>query len=254
MPTILFNPVVFFLLSLITFSAAAWGGAWFHRKTWNDETESHGDFAFVVGGILTLLALILGFTFSMAVTRYDERKNYEEQEASSIATEYLRASQLLGADANNLRGLLRTYLAQRISFYVTESNTELRKLQVETNNLQANLWSLCISDVGPTGSPNSILVLSGMNDVFSARSRTQSSWRNRIPHSALLLVIVIAILSNFLVGYTAHRRGRFLLLVLPLAVAISLFMIVDIDSPRGGYIRIGPQNLQSLSDSLSATS
>lgn len=253
MTIIWFNPVVFFCLSLIIFSVAAWGGAWFHRKTWNHDTESHGDFAFVVGGILTLLALILGFTFSMAVTRYDQRKNYEEQEASSIATEYLRASQLSSTEANSLRELLKSYLAQRILFYVAESHFELNQLQIQTDNLQAKLWSVCIGDVGSSGSPNSILVLSGMNEVFSARGRTQAAWRNRIPHSALLLVIVIAILSNFLVGYTAHRRGTFLLLVLPLAVAISLFMIVDIDSPRGGYIRIGPQNLQSLSDSLNGT-
>jgi hypothetical protein len=252
MPTILFNPLVFFLVTLVIFSVAAWGGAWFHRRTWNDATESHGDFAFVVGGILTVLALILGFTFSMAVTRYDQRKNYEEQEASSIATEYLRASQLPNADADALRKLLRSYLGQRISFYLNESQSDLNQLELQTNDLQNNLWSVCVTGAGSSGSPNSTLLLSGMNDVFSSRRRTQSSWRNRIPHSALLLVIVIAILSTFLVGYSAHRRGAFLLLVLPLAVAISLFMIVDIDSPRGGYIRVRPQNLESLVESLSS--
>jgi hypothetical protein len=249
---LLTNPPLCFLLCLFVFSIAAWGGAWFHRRTWNNDTESYGDFAFVVGGILTLLALILGFTFSMAVTRYDQRKNFEEQEASSIATAYLRASQLPNTDANTVRKLLRSYIGQRICFYLSEAGTDSNQLERQTNDLQRSLWSASVSAINLSAPPNSVLVLSGMNDVFRSRSQTESSWRNRIPHSALMLVIVIAILSNFLVGYTAHRRGLFLLLVLPLAVSISLFMIVDIDSPRGGYIRVRPQSLESLSDFLSA--
>jgi hypothetical protein len=250
MSRIMTSPTLFFLICLFVFSVAAWAGAWFHRRTWNSETENHGDFAFVVGGILTLLALILGFTFSMALTRYDQRKSNEEQEANSIATEYRRASLLSGANADRLKKLLSSYLEERIGFYTSEPQAELNEIKIRTNNLQTELWTASVSAVNPPGSSNSILVLSGMNDVFSSQSRTQSAWRNRIPHSAMLLVIVIALLSNFLVGYTAHRRGLLLLLALPLAISISLFMIADIDSPRGGYIRIRPQNLDSVAEIL----
>jgi hypothetical protein len=250
MSTIVTRPIIFFLICLGVFSLAAWGGAWFHRRSGTHETESHGDFAFVVGGILTLLALILGFTFSMALTRYDQRKSNEEQEANSIATEYRRVSLFSSPEADSVRKLLRSYLGERVLFYTSESDADLNQTDLRTNDLEARLWAAAASVANSSETSNSIPVMNGMNHVFSSRSRTRSAWRNRIPHSAMLLVIVIAILSNFLVGYTAHRRGVLLLMALPLAVAISLFMIADIDSPRGGYIRIRPQDLQSVTDVL----
>ena len=66
---------------------------------------------------LTLLALIIGFTFSMALNRYDQRKIYEEEEANAIGTEYLRAELLPAADAAKVRTLLLNYLDQRVLFY-----------------------------------------------------------------------------------------------------------------------------------------
>ena len=68
---------------------------------------------------LTLLGLIIGFSFSMAISRYDQRKNYEEAEANAIGTEYVRADLLPAADAERMHGLLRNYLDQRVLFYQT---------------------------------------------------------------------------------------------------------------------------------------
>jgi hypothetical protein len=98
------------------------------------------------------------------------------------------------------------------------------------------------------------LVVSGMNDVLNSQGYTQAAWWNRIPIAAWGLMLLIAVCSNLLVGYGARnsRMERFLLLVLPLVVSISFFLIADIDSPRGGVIRTNPQNLLSLSESLRA--
>jgi hypothetical protein len=98
------------------------------------------------------------------------------------------------------------------------------------------------------------LAVSGMNDVLNSHGYTQAAWWNRIPNSAWGLMAAIAICSNLLIGYVV-RRGEakaFLLVVLPLVVSISLFLISDVDSPRGGIIRVRPQNLTSLSLSLRA--
>ena len=96
----------------------------------------------------------------------------------------------------------------------------------------------------------SALVVSGMNDVLNAEGYAQAAWWNRIPSSAWVLLGVIAVGCNLLLGYRAHRPS-ILLMVLPLAVSISFFLIADIDSPRGGLIRVQPQNLMRLSKSLS---
>jgi len=96
------------------------------------------------------------------------------------------------------------------------------------------------------------LVVSGMNDALNARAYTQAAWWNRIPVAAWILMASIAVFCNLLIGYGAHRTGVLLFFVLPLALSISFFLISDIDSPRGGVIRVLPKNLVSLSESLRA--
>ena len=87
--------------------------------------EEREDFSLVQGATLTLLGLIIGFSFSMAIGRYDQRKNYEEEEANAIGTEYVRAGLLPAADAAKVRAQLTKYLDLRILFYHTRWQSEL---------------------------------------------------------------------------------------------------------------------------------
>jgi hypothetical protein len=89
-----------------------------------------------------------------------------------------------------------------------------------------------------------------MNDVLNSQGYTQAAWWNRIPIAAWSLMFLIAVLSNVLLGYGMQRRAIVLSVVLPLAVSISFFLIADIDSPRGGVIRIQPQNLYAFAETL----
>jgi hypothetical protein len=93
-----------------------------------------------------------------------------------------------------------------------------------------------------------------MNDVLNSQGYTQAAWWNRIPFAAWCLMLAIAICANVLVGFGARRitAEAILLPVLPLIVSIAFFLIADIDSPRRGVIRVNPQNLVSLSQSLRA--
>ena len=99
------------------------------------------DFDLIVTATLTLLALIIGFSFSMAVSRYDLRKGYEEQEANAIGTEYIRADLLSAPDAARVHELLMNYLSQRISFYQTRGSEQLRQINIVTTHIETDLWS-----------------------------------------------------------------------------------------------------------------
>ena len=105
----------------------------------------------VVGATLTLLGLLIGFSFSMAINRYDQRKLYEEAEANAIGTEYLRLG-LLSGDTSKVRELLRAYLDQRILFYTTRHEDMLAKINADTATLQNELWSAVQSRRGRTHS------------------------------------------------------------------------------------------------------
>ncbi len=91
-----------------------------------------------------------------------------------------------------------------------------------------------------------------MNDMLNAQSRTQGAWWNRIPLAAWGLMGFVAIACNWLLGYGERQRGLLLLLVIPIIVSISVLLIADIDSPHGGFIRVMPHNLISLSQSIKA--
>jgi len=244
-------PGIFFLFSLLVLWLGAQIGAYLQqrRPLKDDERE---DFGVVQAAALTLLALMIGFSFSMAITRYDLRKNYEEAEANAIGTEYARAGLLPAADATRVRSQLRKYLDLRIQFYQTRNQTELRQVNADTAQLQAEMWSAVQVPAVKQPTPGIALAVAGVNDVLNSQGYTQAAWWNRIPTSTWSLMIALAICCNLLVGYSSRGVGAKtgLLFILPLVVSIAFLLIADIDSPRGGFIRVVPQNLVSLSESL----
>jgi hypothetical protein len=246
------SPFPVFLLSMVVLWLSARIGVAFREREVPDEDTRH-DLDLAVAATLTLLGLIIGFSFSMATSRYDQRKNLEEAEANAIGTEYVRADLLPAADAARVRALLVEYLNQRILFYKTRDEDELRQINDATNQLQAGLWSAVKS---PANDPRATavlgLVISGMNDVLNSQGYTQAAWWNRIPMAAWALMGLIAICANLIFGYGSRRAkpGAIDLLVLPLVLSIAFFLIADIDSPRRGIIRVNPQNLTSLAQSL----
>jgi hypothetical protein len=253
MSTLTDSPVYVFAVSLAVLWLAAWTGAYFrkrHRQPVKDEERQ--DYSVIEGATLTLLGLIIGFSFSMAISRYDQRKDFEEAEANAIGTEYVRADLLPAADSTKVRTLLREYLNQRILFYNTRDAGSLRQINTDTVRLQANLWSAVRGPALVQPSTLTSLILSGMNDVLNSQGFTQAAWWNRIPRAAWALMATIGICCNLLIGYGSRRieARPILFIVTPLVVSISFFLIADIDSPRGGVIRVTPQNLVSLAQNL----
>ncbi len=186
----------------------------------------------------------------MAVTRYDQRKNLEEAEANAIGTEYARADLMRESAAPEARNLLKLYLNQRILFYTTSDRDKLKQIRAETDRLSTDLWRLARSDALAQPTAVAALIASGMNDVLNSADYTAAAWLNRIPVPAWSLLVMIGVGANLTIGLGAKRFNLLLLTILPLTVAISLFLIADIDSPRGGVVQVAPQNLNRLAASL----
>jgi hypothetical protein len=249
---ILNEPFILFLVTLLLLWFSAWIGMSLRSRRNGLSESMRSDYSVIVGATLTLLGLLIGFTFSMATTRYDMRKTLEEEEANAIGTEYTRVDFLPAQDSARVQDLLRQYTGLRIRFYTTRDQTELRSIDTETSKLQSQLWTAVAAAAKLQPTPLSALASSGMNDVLNAQGYTQAAWWNRIPIAAWILMFLIAALSNILLGYGMHGKATVLGVILPLAVSISFFLIADIDSPRRGVIRVQPQNLYALADSLKA--
>ncbi|HVQ62339.1 MAG TPA: hypothetical protein VMS53_09675, partial [Burkholderiales bacterium] len=179
--------------------AIAFGGMWFsawlgpflrrHLRGLELNESVRDDFGLIMAATLTLLGLIIGFSFSMATNRYDQRKNLEEAEANAIGTEYVRADMLPAADGAKVRALLKRYLDERILNYMTRDEEEVGEINVRTAQLQAELWSAIRAPARANPNPVMALVVSGMNDVLNSQSYTQAAWWNRIPGAAWLLMV-----------------------------------------------------------------
>ncbi len=247
-------PPLVFAVSFLVLWLSTWIGGSVLRRRRALADDAREDFGVILAATMTLLGLIIGFTFSMAISRYDQRKVLEEEEANAIGTEYARADLLPAADAAKVRTLLKAYLEQRMLFYKTRDAQALREVNAATARLQTELWAAVVGPAAAQPTPITGLVVAGMNDVLNSQGYTQAAWWNRIPVAAWALLLLIAVCSNVMVGYGARnaKAERGLLLVLPLIVAIAFFLIADIDSPRGGVIRVFPQNLHSLAESLRA--
>jgi hypothetical protein len=248
------SPLLVLLFSFVLLWLSARIGAAFRKRQPLDEDARH-DLDLAVTATLPLLGLIIGFSFSMATSRYDQRKDYEEAEANAVGTEYLRADLLPASEAARVRALLVEYLNQRILFYRARDEHELGQINAATAQLQADLWS-AVKTVPDAAHATPVLglAISGMNDVLNSQGYTQAAWWNRIPMAAWGLMGLIAVCANVMFGYAAHhaKAGAIQLLVLPLVLSIAFFLIADIDSPRRGVIRVNPQNLTSLAQSLDA--
>ena len=246
-------PLLLFVLSCIALWLSARIGWSFRKRHLALDEELREDFGFILAATLTLLGLIIGFSFSMATSRYDQRKNYEEAEANAIGTEYVRADLLPEADAARVRALLSKYLHERVLFYESAYNQqELQQINARTAQLQTELWSAIRAPATAQPTPVMALVVSGMNDVLNSQGYTQAGYWNRIPTAAWGLMAAIAIGCNLLVGYGSRSvtaRPQ-LLLILPLIVSIAFMLTAETDAPRHGMMHVRPQNLISLVESL----
>src|SRR6478752_3658420 len=134
------SPFVVFATVLVLQWAAAYVGDVLRRKMrpFRKEGERQ-DFDIIRTASLTLLGLIIGFTFAMAVNRYDQRKNLEEAEANAIGTAYLRSDLMVPDDAERVRDLLRKYCTQRISYYTARDERQIGPIDIETMKVEGRV-------------------------------------------------------------------------------------------------------------------
>src|SRR5258708_20235630 len=237
--------------AFVTLWLASLTGSWLRRRNPIAGDDQNEDIGVILAATLTLLALIIGFSCSMATNRYDQRKNFEEGEANAIGREILGGELLPPADAANVRKVFGLYLDQRIEFYINEDDIKREQISQRTSQLQADLWTAVRGGAADQPAPIAALVLSGMNDVINSQGYTQAAFWNRIPTAAWLLMAAIELCSTVLFGYRSRKGAtRKLSTVRPFLFSLALLLIADNHASRHGFIAINPENLESLAKLL----
>jgi hypothetical protein len=204
--------------------------------------------------LLGLLALLLGFSFAMAETRFDLRRQLVLDETNAIGTARLRAGVVGDEHGYAIERLLDDYIATRLRGYQARDAAGLHAAVDRSLQLQGELWThvTAIEREQPQSLPASLLMQS-VNEVIDLHTKRVAAGRNHVPTAVLVMLLVVAAVTMGWVGAgvgVGHRRGTATTLLLSLLTSLVVGVIVDMDTPRAGAIRVTQTTLSDLQRSL----
>jgi hypothetical protein len=208
----------------------------------------------VEAAILGVLALLLGFTMSMAVSRYDGRRQLTLEEADALGTACLRTQLVSAPEGPEIASLLRRYINVRVQYGTVGNDLgRLIDLHTQTGQLQTELWTRIVPYAQQDANPvRTGLLLQSLNEAFDLETARWIAFQNHVPESVIYVNGVVGLLSVMLVGYAFGVNGRrnfFSMCLLALSITLVLAVIIDLDRPRSGFIRGSQQPMIDLQHS-----
>lgn len=201
--------------------------------------------------VAVLLSLLIGFAMSMALSRFDERKQLVIDEANAIGTAYLRTSMQVEPVRSVAPTLLRDYVDARLAIFGTMSDIDEQSPAVKrARQIQDALWTQATTAAQQSPTPIMGLYVSALNEMIDVDSKRVAARRNRVPLDIWVLMTILSILTSIIIGYGQRHRAALATFIPVLTVAISMSLIADLDSPINGLIQVSQQSMQILSDDL----
>lgn len=219
-----------------------------------NEKSSLNSMGPMVSGLLGMLAFVLAFTFAMASSQHNLRKQHVLNEANIISTTYLRADLLGQRDATKIKALLKEYVDGRVYALKMGDKNLLHKMIVRSTEIHEQLWAQLISAY--KREPDLIvgLLMESMNDLIdSHQNRVTVGIYNRIPSSIWIVLLIISSLTMITLGVQARiSRSRSLGAIIPMIIAFTSLttLVLDLDRPQEGMITVGQEAMVDLQKSL----
>ena len=238
----------FFLVANLALALALLGGmialqAYGRRLALRvDPASDSRDARAAQGAVFGLLGLLLAFTFSGALQRFDERRHLIVEEANDIGTAYLRIALLPEAAQGPLRDKFREYLDSRLQTYRAGTDVaRVSQLLQQTAQHQDQIWKMAVAAIGQASSPPvSALILPSLNDMFDIVTTRTAATQMHPPVVVWVMLGGLALVCSLLVGYDlgGMPRNWLHLLTFALLFSLTLYVIVDMEYPRVGLIRV----------------
>ncbi len=215
--------------------------------------DDDGREGYIVSATLGLLALLMGFTFSLAVDRFEARRVLVLEEANAIGTTYLRTQMLEPVDRARISKMLVDYTDNRIILAKAPID-QIPALLVKNDQMLTDLWTATLaawpSIKGLDFSSSYLETMNNMIDLDSARKAARMA---RVPSAVFFVLFVYVITSAGVLGYAgANKEGRGATAFLFLLLAISLLLTLDIDRPRSGRITESQAPMERLRATLAS--
>src|SRR5882724_2516944 len=236
---------------LLALSEFGWRIGLAHSRAKPEKSKDGGS---VPAAVLTLLGLLLGFTFAMAINRHDARRELVVQEANSIGTTVRRARLLPEPEATSVSRLLREYIALRIEAHrATQFSQRFAALRKSGADLHDRLWNEAVAAAEKRPTPITASFIVSLNETIDFEATRIAAKRNHVPGAVWLLLLCVASCGLWLTGWQAGMdRGHPFLarFLFPVLISVVIALITDIDTPRGGLIKLDDRPLLELKDSL----
>ena len=213
------------------------------RRMSVDAEGAHVGVGAVNGAVFSLLGLLLAFAYANASGRFDERRRLVVEETNDIGTAWLRLDMLAEADQPALRDAFRRYVDSRIAIYraATEEN-DLSAYLERSSRVQSELWDLGAAACSrPEGERARLLLLPALNAMIDITTTRLSMTHMHLPAIVFGMLIVLALASALLAGISmapGKRRKHLHLILFAALISAMLYLIIDIEYPRRGLVRI----------------
>jgi hypothetical protein len=212
------------------------------RRQGRHEEGARAGLGAVEGAVFALLGLLIAFTFSGAASRFDARRQLIVQEANAIGTAWLRLDLLPVNMQPELRDLFRRYLDLRLAAYQKMPDVEAVLIEIgKANALQGVLWNRAV--VACQDSPNAVKahLIPALNEMFDLAATRTMTAQMHPPAIIFVMLAVLALMSSLLAGYAmagGKTRSWIHVFGFALIMATTVYVILDLEYPRLGIIRI----------------
>ena len=212
------------------------------RRLAQDSEGARTGLAVVEGAVFGLMGLLLAFTFSGAASRFDARRQLVVEEANAIGTAYLRLDLLPESTRSALRESFRRYVDARLEVYRKLPDVVAAKQELaHATALQGHIWSQAIAACQEASQPATMLLLPALNAMIDITTTRTMAAQIHQPTVVFALLSVLVLSSALLAGYTmaGHRpRSWTHLLAFAAIMAVTVYVILDLEYPRLGLIRV----------------
>ncbi len=253
--------VVFFLfliLLLIPMEVGFRLGIRKRRSQPVSEAESRGDIT--LNGMLTLLALMLAFTYSFCVSRADLRKTAIVTEVNAIGTAFLRADLLSEPGRTAVRQRLYEYAQSRhVEPGSITTLEETEKVVARSEEIQSTIWPAtrtAIRQDREIAAPEKALLVSAVNDVLDSHTSRMAVIYDRLPTAVLILLMLIAGTSLGVGAFHSSVNGHVIrgrMTLFACIVASLMYLILDYDIMMRGFIQVDHSSLVTLIEEMKSS-
>lgn len=209
------------------------------RRQIHNESNEHDTTGVVQGSLLGLLALLLGFSFSLSNSRYDKRMGLVIDEGNAIGTAILRMDLYPDSIRMPLKLAMRDYLEARIAYDDAGADREKIIASLQTAALhQQTIWKMVSAAAQhPEHVVRTNQMVPALNEMFDLASTRQAMLMAKVPDLILYLLFILCFTGSFLIGYADNRKPEWgIVTSFLIMVGLSIYMILDLDRPRSGMI------------------